>query len=256
MSKLNLSPHTLRLWLGCPYAYALDKIVKVPRYRRVIAPAMHTGRAVHTVLEQLVRQPLLSLEEAERTLERTFSWGAYASRKEAEAAYQLAHERLCDWVRSPYGWGEGTSLAVEKMLRSGAGEALVLWGRPDLVRIHPEGFLEVVDHKSGRHIPTADQLKQDPQAGIYRILGELHWPGYPGYQVSFSYLATGAVVPVRYTPEEIEVWWDLLFESARHIQRARAQTEGDIPLEEAFEPRPGEQCLYCSFRKVCAFSIE
>lgn len=255
MRALQLSPTSIKTYTRCPYAYGLDKIARIPRYKRVIAPELHTGRSVHTVLEHLVKQPEVSRADAERSLDETFAWHVYDDPTTAQAAYQTARERLSDWVNFPYGWGDGQTLAVEKLLRTPNRDGLVLLGKPDLVREHPNGSLEVVDHKSGRFVPSLAELKMDYQAGIYRLLAEQYWPGYPHYQVSFSYLATGAVVPVAYTATEIEHWWTVLSRIGERIGRARASVvEGDIPLPEAFPPKPGEQCERCPFRKVCTFS--
>jgi putative RecB family exonuclease len=251
--KINLSPSSVKMWLGCPYAYALDKVVKVPRWRRVIAPYMHTGRAVHTVVEHLAQAPELTAADAMRELDATFSWHVYTDRLEAEAAYEIARRRLSDWLAAPYGWGEGRILAIEKMLRSPLREGLVLWGKPDLVREAADGILEVVDHKSGQAIPTLEQLRQDPQATIYRILAAIQWPNYPEYRISFSYLATSEVIPVTCTTEEAEAWWDYFSSIADEIRRSLRRVESDLPLDEAFEPNPGKHCAYCTFRKVCTF---
>ncbi|BAC89686.1 RecB family exonuclease [Gloeobacter violaceus] len=257
---LSLSPTALKLYVRCAYAYALDKIVKVPGYRRIIAAHLHTGRAVHTVLEQLVRQEQIRPEDAVSSLERTFSWGAYTDRQTAEAAFQTARARLDAWVGTPYGWGAGEQLAVEKMLRtrprplgSASIGSVVLIGKPDLVRVDPEGTLEVVDHKSGKPGDGVEALKRDFQAAIYRILAEERWPDYSAYRVSFSYLATGTVIGLTYTREEVEDWWQALLTVAERIARARLAVENDIALEEAFVPAPGEQCAACTFRRVCAF---
>jgi len=72
-----------------------------PRYQRVIGAQLHTGRAVHTVLETLVKQPELSREDAKLSLERTFSWNAYRDRETAEAAFETARARLDAWGGNP-----------------------------------------------------------------------------------------------------------------------------------------------------------
>jgi RecB family exonuclease len=251
--KINLSPSSVKTWLGCPYAYALDKVVKIPRWRRVIASYMHTGRAVHSVVEHLSKAPELTAEDAIRELDATFAWHVYADRPEAEAAYAIARRCLSDWLATPYGWGEGRILAIEKMLRSPIREGLVLWGKPDLVREAAGGILEVIDHKSGQAIPSFEQLRQDPQATIYRLLAAIHWPDYQEYRISFSYLATSQVIPVTCTDEEAEAWWMYFMQIAEDIRRALRRAEADLPLEEAFEPNPGQACKYCTFRKVCSF---
>ncbi|AGY56814.1 RecB family exonuclease [Gloeobacter kilaueensis] len=258
---LTLSPSTLKTYARCRYAYALDKIVKVPRSRRVIAAQLHTGRAVHTVLEQLLQQEQLQPEAAAQALERTFSWNAYEDREVAEDAYLTARERLSDWLGKPYGWGEGEQLAIEKMLRTKThaltGEpsapGWVLMGKPDLVRVHPDGALEVIDHKSGSHIPDAEALKWDFQAGVYRLLAQERWPTYPAYRISFSYLATGTVIPLTYEAAEVEQWWDILQGIAGNIAHARRAVENNIALEDAFVPNPGPQCPHCTFQRVCRF---
>lgn len=251
--KINLSPSSVKTWLGCPYAYALDKVVKVPRWRRIIAPYMHTGRAVHTVVERLAQSSELTAEDAIGQLDATFAWDVYADSSEAEAAYEIARRRLSDWLAAPYGWGEGRILAIEKMLRSPVREGLVLWGKPDLVREYGDGVLEVVDHKSGQGIPSPEQLRRDPQATIYRILAAIQWPNYREYRMSFSYLATSEVISVTCTNEETEEWLAYFSGIAEEIRRSLGRAASDLPLDEAFEPHPGENCAHCTFRKVCTF---
>gem|GEM_PF-2426123 len=250
---LHLSATTLTTYTRCPYAYALEKVAKVPAYLKSISPEMHTGTALHAVLQSMVKEPELTPEKAQVKLEQSFNWNNYQDPQQAQAQFAIAQQRLQGWLETPYGWGAGEVISVEKMLRSPEVEGLILWGKPDMVRVAEDNVLEVVDHKSGRYVPSLKEQKASWQAIVYRLLVEIRWPDFSDYRISFSYLATQSVLPIVYTPSEVESMWQRILQIAERIGKARASVTLDIALDEAFPARPGSHCRYCNTRMACSF---
>jgi putative RecB family exonuclease len=102
-----------------------------------------------------------------------------------------------------------------------------------------DGAVEIHDYKTGRFVPSQQNLDQDRQLALYQI----------GVQEAFG------AAPVRL------VWHYLQRDQVRVSTRSAAQLDAlrqstarlidRIEAESDFDPKPSSLCSWCEFRDVC-----
>jgi RecB family exonuclease len=118
---------------------------------------------------QTVEQALAAFEE---------SWidAGYESAEEMAEAMgegkEIVERHIVEAVSLP---ATAKTLWVEKMLRKDLGE-FVLIGRLDRVDEHDDGSLEIVDYKSGRTAPAAEDVADDVAMCCYQLLVKERFP--------------------------------------------------------------------------------
>jgi putative RecB family exonuclease len=113
-------------------------------------------------------------------------------------------------------------------------------GFVDRIARAPDGALEIHDYKTGRWVPSQQNLDEDRQLALYQI----------GVQARY-----GGDVPVRL------VWHYLLRDQVRVSTRTPAQLDAlrtrtielieQIEAEQDFTPRPSNLCTWCEHNDVC-----
>jgi len=175
------------------------------------------------------------------------SWASAAERREADKAI----ERFLDWHGAERG---RTPLAAEVpfevVVPVGADRAL-LRGAMDRVEVDAEGRAVVVDLKTGRSVPTAAEVAEQPQLGTYQVAvragaldpvaGRPLQPGGAELVQLRHELRTG--VKVQHQPPPVGDQ-----PTAADQQVAHAL---DVVRSEAFAATPGKACGYCSFQDCC-----
>jgi putative RecB family exonuclease len=144
---------------------------------------------------------------------------------------------------------------------------LALSGRVDRIDDR-DGELVVVDYKTGRTTPDADDVRASQALALYAVAVARTFHR-PCTRVELHHLPSGQIVSHAHTPESLQ----------RHVQRAE-NTADDIgaatdtlaaasaaPVgessessessdstsvaDELFAPAPGPSCSWCDFRRIC-----
>ncbi len=159
------------------------------------------------------------------------------------AAYRENGERcLANHYRRHYPFDRDETLGIEAHLAFPLDEAgsYRIQGFVDRLARAPDGAIEVHDYKTGRWVPSQEQLDADRQLALYQL----------GVQARY-----GTDTPVRL------VWHYLLRDQVRVSTRTREQLDAlrartielidRIESEQAFDPRPGSLCTWCEHNDVC-----
>lgn len=128
-------------------------------------------------------------------------------------------------------------------------ERLALSGRVD--RIDDRGGeLVIVDYKTGRHVPDADEARSAQALALY-ALAAARTLRRPCRRVELHHVPTGRVAAAEHSAESL----------ARQVTRAEATAEdiivatdtwhGGAHPDDIFPPAPGPGCSWCDFRKHC-----
>ena len=121
-------------------------------------------------------------------------------------------------------------------------------------RGQPSGELVVVDYKTGRHEPTADDARSSLALALYalaagRVLRR------PCRRVELHHVPTGTVAEWEHTPGSLDRQLRraelIAAECADADERNREAAAGGAPADEAFSPRPGPGCGWCDYRARC-----
>ncbi|WP_456820999.1 RecB family exonuclease [Cellulomonas sp. URHB0016] len=248
-STPGLSPSRANDFLQCPLMFRLRVVDRLPEPP---SSAAARGTLVHAVLEHL-----FDLPSVDRTLEAAGAllparWDALRERSPQVADLFATPDELAEWLDSAerllatYFTLEDPTrleprereLAVSMELEDGP----QLRGIVDRVDVAPNGWVRVVDYKTGR----------SPRAGFessalfqMRFYAYVIWRtrGVLPKLLQLEYLGDGVVL--RHEPTEPEM----------HTFEARVRSIWAGIQETAragdWRPRPSKLCDWCSFRDVC-----
>jgi RecB family exonuclease len=267
----SCTPSRLTTWVDCPRRYRMTYIDR-PR-PKAGPPWAHNslGASVHSALAGWWRLPRERRTVGAVGALLDGSWSAdgfqdsdQADRWRSRAGVMVAgYVRTLDPDREPVG--------VERTLGARTGR-LALSGRVD--RLDDRGRhgsgdepggdepggdgseLVVVDYKTGRRPPTADDTRGSLALALYAIAAAATLRR-PCRRVELHHLPTGEVQAFEHTDESLR----------RHLRRAEqiaddataaAATDDaatDATAADRFPPRPGAQCGWCDLRAHCPEGI-
>jgi superfamily I DNA/RNA helicase/RecB family exonuclease len=207
---------------------------------------MWLGSLVHAVIDRVQRGELPRDEAVlHRELDRSWRSDVFPNRAIEHRRYLDAQDMLSRWIHHE----------TDRIVRSEVWfefpiDGAVVRGRIDAIFRQENGHLRVVDYKTGRTAPTAEETKRDLQLAAYYLAllrtPELAQLGRPGL-LELAYLA----LPHRdrgFVRRQV---------APNTIADYEAAAEGRI-LEllarvraESFAPSPDADCQFCAYRTIC-----
>ncbi|WP_375499684.1 ATP-dependent helicase [uncultured Jatrophihabitans sp.] len=205
------------------------------------------GILVHAVAAEA--PPGADLAEYERRIDEqwsTLEFGArwFASNERRRATEMLS--RLVDWLARSR---NGLALAgVEEAFSVDLGEAQ-LRGRVDRIERDSHGRLVVVDYKTGKSKPRADELARHPQLAAYQLAVE---------RGGFGEARSGGALLVQLGASgSSEQWQTPLAESDEPDWiEAKVADVADVLHGVDFSATSGPDCRHCALRKCCPLQPE
>jgi putative RecB family exonuclease len=234
----------------CPKKYQLRYVLKVPADSEGIEAFV--GKRVHEVLERLYQ---FSARDMVPSLARVIArfranWDEQYDAERLRIVrtelcpedYQRAGERcLENAYRRLYPFDDET-IGLEHALQfplDDEGRYAVRGVIDRLVRAR-DGALEIHDYKTGRRLPSQDELDRDRQLALYEIGMRAALREEGEVRLVWHYLLQNQVRVSRRTPEQLDALREV---TCRTIDRIRA--------EEEWEARPGKLCPWCEYRAIC-----
>jgi superfamily I DNA/RNA helicase/RecB family exonuclease len=245
---------------GCSLQWFLGREV---RAEQPSGPAQGFGNVLHVLADEVASgHTPADLDALMERLEKVWDGLAFdapwKSRQE-KANARAALERFLRWHVLERGDGSrrpvGSEHPFDVTLRAGE-HAVRVRGRMDRVEGDADGRAYVVDFKTGKAKPTADEVAAHAQLAVYQLAvregaaDELFDGGRPesgGAELVHLRLGAprrdgGETLPAVQRQEALEGDWaaDLLATAAGRV------------LEERFTPGPGTRCGTCAFRNSCS----
>jgi superfamily I DNA/RNA helicase/RecB family exonuclease len=241
---VDLSGSAASSFLKCPRAWFLDREAKATE---ATSTAQGFGSIVHALAEAVVVGELPAeldvllerLDAVWHLLPYDAKWQAARDRGEAEKALQ----RFLEWHAA----NPRQCVGAERPFEFTLGDDVRLRGRADRIELDDEGRLVVVDLKTGKYSPSKEELRTDPQLGVYQLA-----------------VREGAFADLSTTPGGAELL------QLRDALKSGARVQPQEPLgaddewveelvggiatairEENFPARPNENCDRCKFRSSC-----
>lgn len=257
---VRVTPSRLATWTDCPRRYRMTYLDR-PSPPRGGAWAHNTlGAVVHLAL-----RALLELPAGERTpraaaalVDRNWSSEGFRDDRQAAEYRERARGWVADYADEMAGDDparddpDGETVGVELWV-SVATDRIVAEGRVD--RIDRRGDeLVVVDYKTGRHVPTADDARTSQALALYAVATE-RTLRRPCTRVELHHLPSGEVAGWQHDRGSLD----------EHVRRAE-QTAGELAAasdalaasravsgdaENLFPPRPAPRCSTCDMRRNC-----
>jgi RecB family exonuclease len=255
---VRLSASALTSLALCPAKWFLESEAGG---ERASTQAQGFGNVVHALAERIGRGQLDSdvgvVDELMVHVDSVWAqipfrtpWSSGREREEVRKALT----RFLEWHQRP---GARTVLATEEQVRAEVtlpdGQRVALHGYADRLEVDADGRVVVIDLKTSKYAPTGEEIKVNPQLGLYQLAVE-----------------NGAVDEVLQRPAEpggAELW------QLRHEVRSKLKVQAQEPQQpdesghrtielqlmaaaasvraEEFPARPGGHCTHCDFEKLC-----
>jgi RecB family exonuclease len=250
------TPSRLGSWLDCPRRYRMAYLDRPSPVKGPPWAHNSLGATVHNALAGWWRlsRERRDVAAAGSLVETGWIGDGFRDDEQASASRLRAREMVEGYVAGLDPADE--PLGVERTVAART-DTLALSGRIDRLDDRPSadgsGELVVVDYKTGRYVPTTDDVRGSLALAIYaaaaaRTLRRVC------RAVELHHLPTGRVVRHEHTPDSL----------ARQIGRAEAigaeaaladaRHHAGLPdaeVDAVFPPRPSPGCSWCDFRRHC-----
>lgn len=152
---------------------------------------------------------------------------------------------LSRFYRRRYPFDEDTTLGLEEMVHFSLDEAGLyrMRGVIDRVARARDGAVEIHDYKTGKRVPSQEQIDQDRQLALYQIGVAERFGADAKVRLIWHYLASDVVRSSTRTAEQLGALRD---KTMRLIDRVEAESD--------FPARPTVLCGWCEYRELCPAS--
>lgn len=245
--------HTrLGVYETCPRQYRFQYVDKVP-VPEVRTVEMFVGTQVHAALEDLYTQvtrgviPALDavLDGYRRRWTEAWTEDILIRREGASAEdYRAQGEgHLAAYHRRYHPFDRERTVAVERrvMFPLAAERKIWLQGYVDRISVTRDGLWQIHDYKTGRWVPTQEDLDRDRQLALYQIGVQRDFPrAAMGVELVWHYLAHDLELRSRRDPAALE-----------RLAGATLTLIDAIQNETSFPTVTGSHCDRCSYRSIC-----
>jgi len=248
------SVSSTREYEGCPRRYRFGYVERRPKDRPV-PPTWRFGTVVHAALEAAWKAAIeapadtpvsahlpLALEALDAALmkegldtdeDRTRGIDVVTRALESDVVRGQALDPDVDLPPA-------RPVGVEEALRGRIDAEHRIIGFVDLVLEHPDGTIELVDHKVTSRRATPDELHDDFQLNLYGQLARARFPRATGIVATHHYPTGPDAVSVRLDEDAM----------ARAELRVRDAARA-IAQDTTFTPVPSERCRHCPWQPSC-----
>lgn len=252
----SATPSRLAAWLDCPRRYRMTYLDRPAPAKG--APWAHNslGASLHNALAAWWRLPVERRTPDAAALLVRQGWIADGFRDEEQSALwrARAEQMAADYVSELDPYDE--PLGVERTVATKTA-TLALSGRIDRLDERPstdgERELVVVDYKTGRHAPTADDARGSLALAVYAAAAA-RTLRQQCVKVELHHLPTASVVGHEYTEETLARQLGRAeavgAEASAADTRYRAGLDAEA-IDDVFPARPSRGCSWCDFRRHC-----
>jgi len=244
-----VSPTKIGTWLDCPRRFLLQYVEK----RRVPAQWAHLslGNAIHDTLRDWWDIPRGERSRARLAELIALRWRREGFRDAEQSDMWRANAETMIWHylgQLDPGFepvGRERSLAART-------DATAIRGRIDRLDADPGNpdALIVVDYKTGRRVPSDDEVRGSLALAIYAMCVQ-QTLRRPCTRVELHHVPSGVRVGRDLAPEAIERQRRRIEQIGSEMSTAEAAWRADGDDDAHFPPNPGPLCGWCDFRSQC-----
>lgn len=261
------TPTRLTTWLDCPRRYRFGYLDRPQPPKGPPWAHNSIGASVHSALADWYALPVprrTPIEGARLVRKRWLNDGFRDGEQSAQAA-----DRAVGWVVGYLGGVDPTvePAGVERTVSTPT-STLVLSGRVDRIddrtaavpssvitleddenRSDPGGLV-IVDYKTGRYEPDADDARSSLALAVYAV-GAARTLRRPCFRVELHHLPSGTRAVAQHSPDGLERKVREAESIAADCSRADEAYRAGDRSDAQFPPRPSKGCSWCDFRRHC-----
>lgn len=248
MHNMRTSYSAIKTYTTCPLKYQYQYIEKRSAEK---GEAAVFGSLIHSALHHYHNTvPIPSSEELIHFFSKNWKSTIYDDEKVEQERFREGVRVLREYC-SVINPKDHHIIALEKPFQvvisdtdtsgSGGDEQIVLTGIIDRIEKLPDGRFEIIDYKTGRTLPSQENVDNDLQLSVYWMAVREQWPNRDirGTVVSLYFVKHQEKIQSRRTSEQIEETKRSIRDIVSSIQQSK------------FSPTPSALCDYCEYRKEC-----
>jgi len=244
-----LSHSQINAFNTCPLQYKYKYQLRLPTFP---SGPQTAGNTVHRTLkefyqEQILEKVILPEKRILKNLEENWQSIGFKSKKHERESKKEAIQMLKAYYQKEIKDKPFPKVAaLEQTFSFKISPLLKLGGVIDRADILPDGQVEILDYKTGGHLPDQKQVDNDKQLTLY-ALAVANISQFPFHRpidriiLSLYFLKEGLKISTKRTSEQVDQFRKDIIEIARQIQQS------------SFPPTPGTPfpCDFCEFKLLC-----
>ena len=243
--EIKLSATRISSFLECKYKYWCNYVEHLPK---VPSPAFRLGTAVHEALELAgniwMKKEKFTKADKKKIMDKYLE--VSVSEGIEDHAVHLEGKRLVKKRIDNFATG-GKMLGLELKFGFRGGEDIrtkddvPLMGAIDKVMEIDEDTLLIVDYKTSKTAPTADQMRADTQLSIYDYVAKKKWPHYKRIILSLDLLKHDMLFTYRTDEErdDFEDYLKVVYDQMVNMTKKEAK------------PQLNTFCPWCDYKEYC-----
>lgn len=246
-----ISPSKLGTWQDCPRRFFFRYVEK----RKAGGSWAHfsMGNAIHNALRDWWEVPASQRNAAKAAELVTTNWQPGGFRDKEQSDHWRESAKAMVW-RYLTGCEPGAEPRSTERTLAARTSGQTISGRIDRLDVDPENpdALVVIDYKTGKRVPTTDEVRGSQALAIYAICVQQSLRT-PCTKVELHHVPSGVRVAWEHTPESLARQLDRIEQISSEMETAEARyRESANPgLEDIFPAVTGALCGYCDFRQWC-----
>jgi len=232
----RLSYSAISTYRGCPLQY---KFIYIDKLKRLPKPYFSFGSSLHKAAEYFYSGMFTTpptLDELLRYYRENWESEGYKSKRDEKKHFELGIKILKEFYKinsKDYKIPIATEYKFNIDLNG-----IVLTGIIDRVDKLPSGKLEIIDYKSGKRLPSIEELNNNLQLSIYHIAAEKIWGILPEKLTIYD-LRRNIALSTKRNPDQIKEAMEKIFNVLNDIEKRK------------FEAKESPLCSFCDFQQFC-----
>lgn len=249
------TPTRLATWVDCPRRYRMRYLDRPSPPKGPPWAHNSVGACVHNALAAWWRlpRPARTADAAGDLVQRGWLDDGFADRAQSLRHRERARRMVADYVagvdphEEPVGVERTVAVRTQRLAVSGRVDRLDERASGD------EGYLVVVDYKTGRREPTVDDARSSLALALYALAAAATLRRRC-HRVELHHLPTGAVAGWDHSDETLARQLGRADDIAAECAAADGRIRAGLPVDrhdEVFPPRPGPMCGWCDYLRLC-----